>query len=71
LPELTADLDRAREALVRGSWAEAYEGLRALDTATTQLLLALQRSGRVLRFEGIPPQVAGLWRLAGLADQLG
>ena len=34
MPELTADLDRAREALVRGSWAEAYEGLRALDPSS-------------------------------------
>jgi len=47
------------------------DGLQALDTATTQVLLALQRSGRVLRFESIPPQVADLWRHAGLGDHLG
>jgi hypothetical protein len=34
LPELTADLERAREALARGSWAEAYEGLREFDSST-------------------------------------
>lgn len=46
-------------------------GLEALDTSATQVLLALQLSlattGAVLRLERVPPQVAGLWRQAGLA----
>ena len=31
LTELVTDIDRAREALARGSWVEAYERLRSLD----------------------------------------
>lgn len=31
MTERIADLDRARDALGRGSWSEAYEELRTLD----------------------------------------
>jgi len=32
--ELAIDIDRAREALARGSWAEAYDNLRSLDPSS-------------------------------------
>jgi anti-anti-sigma regulatory factor len=47
------------------------EHVSRVDTSTTQLLLALQRtleaSGRWFRVEGTPARVAERWRLAGIA----
>lgn len=34
MPKPTADIDRARDAIARASWAEAYDALRSLDPAT-------------------------------------
>lgn len=48
--------------------------LEGVDTASTQVLLALSRGlgdkGRRIRFEETPEPVARFWRMAGLADQL-
>jgi anti-anti-sigma regulatory factor len=49
--------------------------VEALDTATTQVLLALGRalasSGRTLRLQGTPPAVHAFWAQAGLDTELG
>lgn len=46
--------------------------VEAMDTATTQVLLALRRSlaaeGRRLSLEGAPSPVLDFWRSAGLTD---
>jgi anti-anti-sigma regulatory factor len=69
-------LDRAREAAVGAPHVVVVRlaALESLDTAVTQVLLALQQSlagGRVVRIEGVPAAVAELWRGAGLGDRLG
>ena len=48
--------------------------LAALDTSTTQILLALKRAlaagGRTLRVDGAPEGVLEAWRGLGLGDEL-
>jgi anti-anti-sigma regulatory factor len=48
--------------------------VEALDTASTQVLLALRRalasSGRSLRLHGTPPAVLEFWKQAGLDAEL-
>ena len=47
--------------------------LEAVDTASTQVLLALRRDlggGQRIRFEAIPDRVARYWSVGGLADLL-
>ncbi|OGL18311.1 MAG: hypothetical protein A3K12_06230 [Candidatus Rokubacteria bacterium RIFCSPLOWO2_12_FULL_71_19] len=48
--------------------------LEAVDTASTQVLLALKRDlgggGQRIRFEAIPDPVARYWSVGGLADLL-
>jgi anti-anti-sigma factor len=48
--------------------------VEAVDTAATQVLLALKRAlaadGRRLRLEAVPEPVRELWRLAGLDAEL-
>jgi anti-anti-sigma factor len=65
----------AREAVgATGPVVVRLERLEALDTAGTQVLLALRRSleaeGRALRFEGVPSRIADAWRQAGLYEGL-
>ena len=66
----------AREAVAgpnRGVVARLQD-CEAIDTATTQILLALKSAlganGRALRLEGTPGPIAAAWRLAGLGDHL-
>jgi anti-anti-sigma factor len=50
-------------------------GLDALDTSSTQVLLALKRAliatGSTLRLEGTPAAVSEFWNQAGLGAELG
>jgi anti-anti-sigma regulatory factor len=49
-------------------------GVTGVDTAVTQVLLALKRalagSGRTCILAGVPPSVLEIWTLAGLAPAL-
>jgi hypothetical protein len=49
-------------------------GLRALDTAAIQVLIALRRAlaaqRRGLRFDAVPAAIGAQWQRAGLAAEL-
>ncbi len=70
-------LEAAREAARETGHTVVADcaALESLDAASTQVLLALQRSlaasGGAFRMERVPAPVAELWRHAGLHEQLG